>query len=94
MKITKKQLDIFNAHLDAYRNDSFTRDLICYGDSIKTVIERGETSKELWVYMVDKEVSMTSKLMMSPKFLGFVSGKAKQDLRNGFKRILTNMEIL
>ena len=92
-KITKKQNDIFKAHLKAWKEDTWDNPPIKNRTELLLAISDGKTIEGLWNYMVDEYVSVTSHLMMGCG-LKHLSVKAKASLRKGFKEFLTKYSIV
>ena len=99
-KITKRQNDIFKAHMHAFKNNSFDivmRERVSLErwdmNKLKEDLLSGKTNERMFVEIVSNKVSITSQLMMAPTILGIVSGKALKDIRDGFKEVLTNLGI-
>ena len=97
-RITKLQKQIFDAHLEAFKNDTFdeatssTRANISADENIailKGLLLQGKTVKSFWTYTWDTGVSITSQLMASPS-LGYISEASKRDARANMKRILNS----
>jgi len=96
MRITKKQKQIFEAHLDAFMKDkfdvsNFSKPNDSGNDSpnrLQELLLSGKTCRSLWDYIWENNVSIESQLMASNKVFGFVSEKAKKDSRIGFKEFL------
>ena len=100
-RITKLQKQIFDAHLDAFKNDTFdeatssTRANLTVDENIailKDLLLQGKTVKSFWTYTWDTSASITSQLMASSHLFptGYISETAKRDTRSTMKRILNS----
>ena len=96
MRITKKQKQIFEAHLDAFMNDKFdVSNFSEHNDSgndssnrLHELLMAGKTCRSLWDYIWENNVSIESQLMASNEVLRHVSNKAKKDSRDAFRDFL------
>ena len=96
MRITKKQKQIFEAHLDAFMKDKFdVSNFSEHNDGgndssnrLHELLLSGKTCRSLWDYIWENNVSIESQLMASNKVFGFISNKAKKDSRDAFKNLL------
>ncbi len=96
MRITKKQKQIYKAHLNAFMNDNFdVKHFAKKGDigmdsiiRLHELLSKGKTCKSLWEYLWEANVSIESQLMASNEVLRHVSNKAKKDSRDAFRDFL------
>ena len=96
-RITTLQNKIFNAHLEAFKNNSFDHTGGAQGgihfESVTTLRQRlldGDTVESLWTRVWENNVSITSQLMASPSLTGHISKTAIKDCRDGMKTILNS----
>lgn len=94
-RITPKQLQIFNAHVEAYKNNSWD-----YPDGFKgtaaqlmALVESGKTFKGVWEQVVSRYVSITSQLCASPELFNHTTSAFIKDARKGFKVLLDKYNI-
>ena len=95
-RITTTQNNIFKAHLEAFKNDSFDFDGIPSegkSEDLKTALLDGKTVRALWTYIWDRRVSITSQLMASPSLNGYISKTAIKDCRDGMKHMLNSNQL-
>ena len=94
-RITKRQKEIFDKHLEAAKNKAFdhpaTEPLI-NKDRVTSLLNQGETIESFWNYCWN-EASITSQLMASPDIFGYYSGAGLQAARNLAKNVLERLGI-
>jgi hypothetical protein len=94
MRITKKQKEIFDAHLKAFKDNKFDQELFGSDSSpeaIRNILLEGKTIRSFWTYVYQESTTITSQLMSSQ--LSYVSKKSIQDSRNFTKRLLNKLNI-
>lgn len=89
-RITPLQKQIFEAHLEAYKNNSWD-----YPDGFKggiaeimQALKDGKTIKGVWEQVVTRYVSITSQLYASPNVFGHLTDAYIAQTRKGFKDLL------
>lgn len=91
-RITPLQKKIFENHIEAWKNNSFTdpKEFETISD-IQSKFREGKTSKVLWDRLVTSHVSITSQIAMrGHKYLSKIATK---NLRKAFKETLNHLEI-
>ena len=92
-RITKRQNEIFKAHVKAWDEDNFDPPRIEDKSQLIKHLDDGKTLRGVWDYLVDR-LPITSQLMISNGVgLRVLSGSAKANLRREFKEFLTNLQI-
>jgi len=97
-RITRLQKEIFDLHLDAFKNNSFKQsNFTVEGETPKQTLKRlrealmkRETIESVWNYVWTKEVSITSQVMASNQTFRHITDKAVADTRRGFKNLLNS----
>ena len=95
-RITAKQNEIFKRHVVAWENNTWDRPMSERFESNEDIVNflKAElTSEAVWNWVVTKNVSITSQLIMQESFFNHLTGKAQKNIRDGFKRLLNNAGI-
>lgn len=89
-RITPKQLEIFKAHLEAYKTGKWDYPNSFKGDAkaVMAEIAAGKTFMLVWDQVVTRYVSITSQLLASPEMLNYETSAFVRDARKGFKVLL------
>lgn len=91
-RLTKTQAKIFNAHKEAYQQQSWTMGEVKDFAEFVEGIKAGKTSEELWDQIEIHKVSITSLVMAS--MYKHVSGAMEKAMRQGFAEWLTSVGIV
>jgi len=92
-RITKTQKQIFDAHLEAFKNDSFDNQVVMGIDMLREELLEGKTVESFWLYVWERSASITSQLMASSHTTGYISEKGKRDARSFMKHMLNQLRI-
>lgn len=95
-RITPKQKQIFEAHVNAYKTGKWDYPEGFKGNlaDLVNALNEGKTIKKFWEEIVTRFVSITSQLMASPELFGIETSAFYTDTRKGFKVTLTKIGIV
>jgi hypothetical protein len=89
-RITPKQKQIFDAHLEAYKtgNWDYPKGFKGTANELMALVESGKTFKGVWEQVVSRYVSVTSQLIASPELFNHTTDAYVKQARDGFKILL------